>query len=105
MTSKGTTDIFSIIFGWSNILEYLSYADVGNVGALTNQNLRTAILEVIGDKSNKSEIKQRNPIMKSTKINQYAIKSMRSALKKYLSYVGLQRNPFLKNKRYRRNYC
>ena len=56
---------------------FLSFADICNFGALTNQNLTTVELEAIGDKSNKNEIRQRNPIMKTTKINQYAKKSMR----------------------------
>ena len=79
MTTKETINLFSITFGWSTILKYLSYVDMCN-SALTNQNLTTTILQAIGDISNKNENEKRNLVMKTTKISQYADKSMISTL-------------------------
>ena len=98
MSTKRTTDIFSITFGWSNILEYLSYIDICNLGALTNQNLTSIILEGIENEASKNKNKKQksNLLMKTNRIVQYANKSMPSTLKKYLSYFGLDFKTFFK---------
>ena len=97
MPTKRTTDIFSITFGWSNILEYLSYIDICNLGALTNQNLTTIILEAIENKPNNNNICQSSLIMKTNNIIQYANKSMPSTLKKYLFFLDYISKHFLRN--------
>ena len=96
MATEGSIDIFSISFGWSTILKYLSYIDICNIGALTNQNLTSSILEAIGDKSNQNENKKRNPIMKTSKINEYADRAMMITLSRYVFYFGLKWRPFFK---------
>ena len=84
MTTKETTDIFAISFGWSTVLKYLYYADIYNVSALTNQKLTTAILQAIGDDSNKNDNENRKTTMLSTKLSQYADKALISTFNKYL---------------------
>ena len=95
MTTKETTDIFAISFGWSTILKYLYYADIYNISALTNQKLTTAILQAIGDESNKNDNEERKITMKSTKLSQYADKALISAFNKYLIRFGLKPKRFV----------
>ena len=95
MTTRETSNLFSISFGWSTILQYLSYIDIYNISAYTNQQLTTAILQAIGDKTNEDEKENKNQPLITTKIEEYARKAFLSTFERYLCHFGLTTRSFL----------